>query len=95
MLTEDVGHFLVMLPTYVRAMFGDAGFVQLKRSDDDDFLLNIEISINVNGMTSEDYVEKEKFLEDYFIYDESRHSLDVLSKMNINFERIGEYGGKL
>lgn len=95
MLSEEVGQFLVMLPTYVRAIFGDMGFVQLNRSEDDRFLLNIEILINVSGMTSENYIEKEKLLEDYFIYDESRHSLEVLSKINIEIKKVGEYGGKL
>lgn len=95
MFSEEVGHFLVMLPTYVRAVFGSDGFVQLKRSDNDDFLLKIEIEVNISKMTSENYVEKEKLLEDYFIYDENRHPLDVLLKIDIEFKRIGDYGGKL
>lgn len=84
-----------MLPTYVRAVFGNDGFVQLKRSDNDDFLLKIEIEVNVSKMTSENYIEKERLLEDYFIYDENRHPLDVLLKIDIKFKRIGDYGGKL
>lgn len=84
-----------MLPIYIQAIFGDMGFVQLNRSEDDKFLLNIEILINVNGMTSEDYIEKERLLEDYFIYDENRHSSEVLSKINIEMKKVGEYGGKI
>ena len=80
-----------MLPTYVRAVFGDMGFVELNKSDNDDFLLNVNILVNISEMTEDYYAEKKEFIENNFIYDESRHPLSVLMAVNVNFKTIGEF----
>ena len=49
-----------MLPIYVRAVFGDDGFIDIKRSDDDDFLLFVNVLINVHNLQMDNVVEKIK-----------------------------------
>lgn len=93
MICDDVGHFLTMLPIYVRAIFGDDGFVSLKRSDDNDFLLFVNVSINVRNLQMDTVVEKINLLEGYFLYDENRHPLSVTSNIKIEYEYIGGYCG--
>lgn len=82
-----------MLPIYVRAIFGDDGFVSLKRSDDNDFLLFVNVSINVRNLQMDTVVEKINLLEGYFLYDENRHPLSVTSNIKIEYEYIGGYCG--
>lgn len=93
MICDDVGHFLTMLPIYVRAIFGDDGFVSLKRSDDDDFLLFVNVLINVRNLQMDTVVEKINLLEGYFLYDENRHPSSVTSNIKIEYEYIGGYCG--
>ena len=82
-----------MLPIYVRAIFGDDGFVDIKRSDDDDFLLFVNVLINVHNLQMDSVVEKINLLEEYFIYDDSRHPLSVTSAIKIEYEYTGGYCG--
>lgn len=93
MICDNVGHFLTMLPIYVRAVFGDDGFVDVKRSDDDDFLLFVNVLINVRNLQMDSVVEKINLLEEYFIYDENRHPLSVTSIIKIEYEYVGGYCG--
>jgi len=83
----------MMLPIYVRAIFGDDGFVSVRRSDDDDFLLFVNVSINVRNLQMDTVVEKINLLEGYFLYDENRHPLSVTSNIKIEYDYIGGYYG--
>lgn len=82
-----------MLPIYVKAIFGDDGFVDIKRSEDDDYLLYINILINVRNLQMDTVVEKINLLENEFIYDDWRHPISTTSRIKFNYEYIGGYCG--
>lgn len=81
-----------MIPVYTKAIFGDDGFVEISKSDDEDFLLNIKILVNVTNMTVEEYEKQVDLLENYFIFDETRHPLSVTATIKIDIQSIGNYG---
>lgn len=87
MMIEDLGFFLSMVSTYSRAVFQEEGFVEVKKSDVEECLLNVVIHINNLGSKwTDDEIKENIELFESFVYDERRHPLYVLTILNIQFE---------